>query len=251
MWTPATRRQHSRAGLRSETDLTDEEWRLVEPLLPAPKRTGRPLRWPLREIFNAIFYVMRGGVAWRLLPSDLPPKSTAYRWFAAWRDKGVFEALNHALLMIDRERKRRAASPSACIIDSQSVKTSEGLSLSSSPSELAQGRKASIGYAIDACGGAQPRHTTKASLVFACRETPVTRYCLPQESCHKSPGCGSPLRSGVVIYIGSSSDQKSELSFPAFPFLEMWIVVITHVRVPASLQVIYGAPQHGANELLE
>jgi transposase len=75
--------------------LTDEEWRLVEPLLPAPKRTGRPLRWPLREIFNAIFYVMRGGVAWRLLPSDLPPKSTAYRWFAAWRDKGVFEALNH------------------------------------------------------------------------------------------------------------------------------------------------------------
>jgi transposase len=125
MWTPATRRQHSRAGLRSETDLTDEEWRLVEPLLPAPKRTGRPLRWPLREIFNEIFYVMRGGVAWRLLPSDLPPKSTAYRWFAAWRDKGVFEALNHALLMIDRERKRRAASPSACIIDSQSVKTSE------------------------------------------------------------------------------------------------------------------------------
>jgi len=124
MWTPATRRQHSRAGLRYETDLTDDEWRLVEPLLPGPKRMGRPLRWPLREIFNAIFYVMRGGVAWRLLPSDLPPKSTAYRWFAAWRDKGVFEALNHTLLMIDRERKGRAASPSACIIDSQSVKTS-------------------------------------------------------------------------------------------------------------------------------
>jgi transposase len=68
---------------------------------------------------------MRGGVAWRLLPSDLPPKRTAYRWFAAWRDKGVFEALNHALLMIDRKRNGRAASPSACIIDSQSVKTSE------------------------------------------------------------------------------------------------------------------------------
>ena len=104
MWTPATRRQHSRAGLRYETDLTNEEWRLVELLLPGPKRTGRLLRWPLREIFNTIFYVMRGGVAWRLLPSDLPPKSTAYRWFGAWRDKGVFEALNHVLLMIDRER---------------------------------------------------------------------------------------------------------------------------------------------------
>jgi transposase len=91
----------------------------------AAKRTGRPLSWRLREIVNAIFYVMRGGVAWRLLPSDLPPKSTAYRWFAAWRDRGVFEALNHALLMIDRERNGRAASPSACVIDSQSVKTSE------------------------------------------------------------------------------------------------------------------------------
>ena len=79
----------------------------------------------LREIVNAIFYVMRGGVAWRLLPSDLPPKSTAYRWFAAWRDGGVFEALNHALLMIDRERSGRPASPSACIIDSQSVKSAE------------------------------------------------------------------------------------------------------------------------------
>lgn len=125
MWTPTTRRQHSRAGLRYETDLTDAEWRLVAPLLPAPKRTGRPLSWPVRELVNAIFYVMRGGGAWRLLPSDLPPKSTAYRWFAAWRDGGVFEALNHALLMIDRERSGRAASPSACIIDSQSVKTNE------------------------------------------------------------------------------------------------------------------------------
>ncbi|SEG74997.1 transposase, IS4 family [Bosea lathyri] len=121
MWTPATRRQ----SRRYETDLTDAEWRLVAPLLPAPKRTGRPLSWPLREIVNAIFHVMRGGVAWRLLPSDRPPRSTVYRWFAAWRDGGVFEALNHALLMIDRERSGRAASPSACIIDSQRAKTNE------------------------------------------------------------------------------------------------------------------------------
>jgi putative transposase len=65
------------------------------------------------------------GVAWRLLLSDLPPKSTAYRWFAAWQDGGVFEALIHALLIIDRERSGRAASLSACIIDCQSVKTNE------------------------------------------------------------------------------------------------------------------------------
>ncbi|WP_422679862.1 IS5 family transposase [Chelatococcus albus] len=128
MWPPATRRQHRRAGLRYETDLTDAEWRLVEPSLPRPKRTGRPSSWPLREIVNAILSVMRGGLAWRLLPSDLPPGSTVCRWFAARRDGGVFEALNHALLMVDRERSGRSASPSACIIDRKtrrSVKTRE------------------------------------------------------------------------------------------------------------------------------
>lgn len=83
IWTPATRRQHSRTGLRYETDLSDAEWRLIEPLLPEPSVTGRPLAWPLREILNAIFYVLRGGIPWRLLPGDLPPKSAAFRWFAA------------------------------------------------------------------------------------------------------------------------------------------------------------------------
>jgi hypothetical protein len=66
MWTPATRRQHCRDHLRSETDLSDAEWALIEPLTPAPSRHGRPRAWPLREIVNAIFYVLRGGVAWRL-----------------------------------------------------------------------------------------------------------------------------------------------------------------------------------------
>lgn len=125
MWTPATRRQHSRDGLRYETDLTDAEWAVISPHLPPPSATGRPWAWPLREIVNAIFYCLRGGVGWRLLPSDLPPRSTAYRWFAAWRDAGLFERINQALLMQDRERVGREASPSAAVIDSQSVKTCE------------------------------------------------------------------------------------------------------------------------------
>ena len=91
MWTPTTRRQHSREGLRYETDLTDAEWALIEPLMPEPLARGRPRAWPLREIMNAIFYVLRGGVAWRLLPTDLPPRTTVYRWFALWRDTGLFE----------------------------------------------------------------------------------------------------------------------------------------------------------------
>ena len=120
MWTPATRRQHSREGLRYETDLTDAEWDLIAPMMPAARRTGRPRKWPLREIVNAIFYVMRGGIAWRLLPSDFPPKSTVWRWFCLFRDTCLFERINHSLLMLDRQRVGREASPSAAIIDSQS-----------------------------------------------------------------------------------------------------------------------------------
>src|ERR687893_2181883 len=86
---------------------------------------GRPREWPLREVMNAIFYVLRGGVAWRLLPNDLPPRTTVYRWFSQWRDTGLFETLNHLLVMADRERVGRDASPSAAVIDSQSVKTCE------------------------------------------------------------------------------------------------------------------------------
>ncbi|ABE64745.1 transposase, IS4 family (plasmid) [Nitrobacter hamburgensis X14] len=96
-----------------------------EPLLPKPKTRGRRWRWPLREIVNASFYVMRSGCAWRLLPADFPPWSTVYRWFATWRDGCVFERINHALVIADRERVGREAGPSAAIIDSQSVKTTE------------------------------------------------------------------------------------------------------------------------------
>src|SRR5918993_5814513 len=125
MWTPTTRRRYSRNDLRYETDLTDSEWAVIEPLLPEPPGQGRPQVWPRREIMNAIFYVLRGGIAWRLLPTDLPPKSTVFRWFARWRDTGLFETLNHLLVMADRERVGREASPSAAVIDSQSVKTTE------------------------------------------------------------------------------------------------------------------------------
>jgi transposase len=125
MWTPTTRQYYSRPAVRYQTDLTEAEWCVIKPYLPPPKTTGRPRAWPMREIVNAIFYVLRGGIAWRLLPSDLPPWGTAYRWFATWRGNGMFERINHALVMADRERVGRAASPTAAILDSQSVKTTE------------------------------------------------------------------------------------------------------------------------------
>ncbi len=125
MWTPATRRQHNRERLRYETDQTDREWNLMAPMMPVAAKAGRPRKWTLREIMNAIFYVRRGGIGWPLLPSDFPPRSTVFRWFCRFRDEGLFEKINHRLLTLDRERCGREASPTASIIDSQSVKTCE------------------------------------------------------------------------------------------------------------------------------
>ena len=123
MWTPATRRQHSREGLRYESDVTDEEWRLVEPYLPAPRRTGRPRAWPMREIVNAIFYVLRGGVPWRLLPRP-SAAGDGLSLVLRLRDDGVFEPLNHPSDARPRAERARGL-PIGCIIDSQSVKTTE------------------------------------------------------------------------------------------------------------------------------
>jgi putative transposase len=124
MWTPTTRRGHSREHLRYGSDLTDAEWAIIAPLLPPPATTGRRRRWPRREIMNAIFYVLRSGCPWRMVPDCFAPATTVYRWFVRLREDRVFETINHHLLMVDRERTGREASPSATVIDSQSVKTS-------------------------------------------------------------------------------------------------------------------------------
>ena len=113
MWTLATRAQHDRDGLRYPSDLTDQEWAILEPLMPPSRRTGRRRIWSWREILNAMFYVLRGGVPWRMLPRGFPRRQTVWRWFAAWRDSGLFETINHHLLLRDRERAGREASPSA------------------------------------------------------------------------------------------------------------------------------------------
>jgi putative transposase len=125
MWTPETRSQHNRDDLRYSSDLTDAEWQVLEPFFPPPAQTGRHRAWPMREVVNAIFYVLRGGVPWRMLPEHFPPYQTTYRWFVRFRDSGLWETINHHLVMLDRERVGREASPSAAIVDSQSVKTTE------------------------------------------------------------------------------------------------------------------------------
>ena len=106
-------------------DLTDAEWNVLFPLLPQESPIGRPRKWSLREILDGIFYVLRGGIAWRAMPHDLPPWQTIYHYHRLWRLRGVWEALHTVLRELVRQREGRAATPSAAIIDSPSVKTTE------------------------------------------------------------------------------------------------------------------------------
>ena len=106
-----------------QSDLSDAEWSCLEPHLPIPKATGRPKLHSTREILNAIFYIVRGGCAWRLLPHDFPPWKTVFHYFRAWRLDGTWERLHAALRKRVRVRLKRNPQPSAAIVDSQSVKT--------------------------------------------------------------------------------------------------------------------------------
>ena len=106
-----------------QSDLSDAEWSCLEPHLPAPKATGRPKMHATRESLNAIFYVVRGGCAWRLLPHDFPPWKTVYHYFRSWRLDGTWERLHAALRKRVRVRLKRNPQPSAGIVDSQSIKT--------------------------------------------------------------------------------------------------------------------------------
>ena len=125
-WTDIARQDHSRCTDRYPSDLLDSEWHLIAPLFPAAKRGGRPRTTGLREVMNAILYIASTGCQWRALPKDFPPMRTVQGYFYAWRDMGLFTAINHLLVMGAREMEGREASPSAGVIDSQSVKTKEG-----------------------------------------------------------------------------------------------------------------------------
>jgi len=107
------------------TDLTDEQWKILEPLIPPPKLGGRPRNTNIREVINAIFYLLRSGCAWRLLPHDFPPWQTVYTYFRQWKKDGTWKKIHDTLHENLREKDGRELEPSAAIIDSQSVKTTE------------------------------------------------------------------------------------------------------------------------------
>jgi len=125
VWTEITRPKYRRDGLRYASDTTDEEWAVIAPFMPSASCRGRPRTTALRAVTDAIFYIAQSGCQWRLLPKEFPPYTTVQRYFYRWRDDGTWQKINHHLVMLAREAEGREASPTAGVIDSQSVKTTE------------------------------------------------------------------------------------------------------------------------------
>ena len=125
MWTAENRPRYNRDKLRYPSDLTDEEWAHIEPLIPSAKRGGGKRRVNMREVVNGVMYILSTGCQWRYLPKDLPPKSTVHDYLGLWTWNGTLDRIHHTLYVQCRELANREPSPSAAIIDSQSVKSAE------------------------------------------------------------------------------------------------------------------------------
>jgi transposase len=141
MWTPEHRKAARREGLRYDSDMTDQEWALVAPLIPPAKRGGRKREVDTREVLNAIFYVLWTGCQWKALPKDFPPKSTVHWYLTLWNWDGTLEQIHHALYVALREQEGREASPTAAIIDSQIAKAAPKGGLSSTPRAMTRPRR--------------------------------------------------------------------------------------------------------------
>ena len=125
MWTIKNRPRYNCDKLRYPSDLTEAEWAHIKPLIPPAKRGGGKRRVNMREVVNGVMYVLSTGCQWRYIPKDLPPRSTVNDYFCLWSYSGTLENIHHALYVKCREQAEREASPTACILDSQSVKSAE------------------------------------------------------------------------------------------------------------------------------
>ena len=125
MWTAKNRGRYDRSNLRYPSDLTDDEWAFVKPLIPPARRGGNKRHVDVREVMNGIMYVLSTGCQWRAIPKDLPPRSTVHDYLDLWSYDGTLDRIHHALYVECRKQGDREASPTAAIIDSQSVKSAE------------------------------------------------------------------------------------------------------------------------------
>jgi transposase len=125
MWTDENRARYDRSKLRYPSDLNDQEWSLIEPLIPPAKPGGNRRTVIVRDVVDGVMYILSTGCQWSALPKDLPPRSTVNDYFRRWDDDGTLNRIHHALYVKCRELAEREASPTAAIIDSQSVKSAE------------------------------------------------------------------------------------------------------------------------------
>ncbi len=125
MWTNENRGHYDRRKLRYPSDLTDDEWALVRPLIPAAKRGGNKRTVDVRAVVNGLMYILSTGCQWAAIPKDLPARSTVHDYFARWDYDGTLDLIHHTLYVKCRELADRDANPTAAIIDSQSVKSAE------------------------------------------------------------------------------------------------------------------------------
>jgi transposase len=125
MWTNENRGRYDRSRLRYPSDVTDEEWAVIGPLIPAAKKGGNKRSVDERELVNGLMYILSTGCQWAALPKDLPARSTVNAYFLRWDDDGTLDRIHHALYVQCRELAGREANPTAAIIDSQSVKSAE------------------------------------------------------------------------------------------------------------------------------
>ncbi len=125
MWTNENRARYDRSALRYPSDLTDAEWAHVAPVIPPARRGGNKRTVNVRDVVNGLMYILSTGCQWRAIPTDLPPRSTLYDYFDLWEWDGTLEHIHHALYVKCREQAERDASPTAAIIDCQSVKSAE------------------------------------------------------------------------------------------------------------------------------
>lgn len=125
MWTTENRARYNRNTLRYPSDVTEEEWAEIASLIPPARRGGRKRSVNIREVFNGLLYVLSTSCQWRAIPKDFPPRSTIFHYFGLWEAEGTLRRIHAALYGRCREQQDRAVSPTACIIDSQSVKSTE------------------------------------------------------------------------------------------------------------------------------
>jgi transposase len=165
MWTEQSRGRMAdiaKKTKRYQSDLTDEEWDVIAPLMPKPGRRGRPREVEFREVLNAVRYLVRSGCGWRMLPIHFGHWRTVYGWFRELARRFLFQTIHDVALMLDREMAGREASPSAAVIDSQSVKAPEGKIRGHDAGKKIVGRKRHI--AVDNDGRLLMVHLTSADI---------------------------------------------------------------------------------------